>query len=442
MALERQATLARAGRAPVHQQRPQALRRQLAQQAAAGREIEDVGAIDQRRHRQQRRAARRAVVEQPRAAVRPQHGRLGQARAGRGGANRPAARPGTAPAGVPPDCRPPPPGPDAARAAAARAGAARGGAAAARRARPRPGRLRATCSSDLAGDLAGGPAAAGLLADSLPAAAILGPGRIAAEPGSMPAQSALSARAVPLPDRSPLGWLIVLPLGCLILAQALLAWSGVTPVLDGLLADPDSYMRLNRVLALHDGGSWFDSREWRINPPEGHVQHWTRPLDLILLAGAWLLEPWLGFGQALHLFGVLLSPLMLASVPDRAGLGGSAGARSRRPPVRLSRAADAADRDRLFEPRPARPPHPAAAALHPVRRPGPAAAGWRGRAAPCARRRRGRRARGLDQPRGAGLHRARGWSRSGSAGCSVRAASRATSAISSPARPCAWRWRS
>jgi hypothetical protein len=128
----------------------------------------------------------------------------------------------------------------------------------------------------------------------------------------MPAQSALSARAMPLPDRSPLGWLIVLPLGCLILAQALLAWSGVTPVLDGLLADPDSYMRLNRVLALHDGGSWFDSREWRINPPEGHVQHWTRALDLILLTGAWLLQPWLGFEQGLYLFGVLISPLMLA----------------------------------------------------------------------------------------------------------------------------------
>jgi hypothetical protein len=128
----------------------------------------------------------------------------------------------------------------------------------------------------------------------------------------MPAQSALSARAEPLPDRSPLGWLIVLPLGCLVLAQTLLAWSGVTPVLDGLLADPDSYMRLNRVLALHEGGSWFDSREWRINPPEGHVQHWTRALDLILLAGAWLLEPWLGFEQGLHVFGVLLSPIMLA----------------------------------------------------------------------------------------------------------------------------------
>jgi hypothetical protein len=127
---------------------------------------------------------------------------------------------------------------------------------------------------------------------------------------SMPAQSALSARAVP-PDRSPLGWLILLPLCCLVLGQTLLAWTGVTPVLDGTLADPDSYMRLNRVLALHEGGAWFDPRDLRINPSEGHVQHWTRPLDAVLFAGAWLLEPFLGFRDALYAFGVLLSPLVL-----------------------------------------------------------------------------------------------------------------------------------
>ena len=87
----------------------------------------------------------------------------------------------------------------------------------------------------------------------------------------MLAQSAMLSGAVP--DRSPLGWLILLPLGCLVLGQLLLVTTGIIPVLDGILVDPDGYMRLNRVLALHDGGSWFDSRYWRINPPEGHAQH-------------------------------------------------------------------------------------------------------------------------------------------------------------------------
>jgi hypothetical protein len=126
----------------------------------------------------------------------------------------------------------------------------------------------------------------------------------------MLAQSAMLSGAVP--DRSPLGWLILLPLGCLVLGQLLLVTTGIIPVLDGILVDPDGYMRLNRVLALHDGGSWFDSRYWRINPPEGHVQHWTRPLDAMLLAGAWLLEPVVGFRHGLHLWGVLFSPVCLA----------------------------------------------------------------------------------------------------------------------------------
>jgi hypothetical protein len=127
---------------------------------------------------------------------------------------------------------------------------------------------------------------------------------------SMLAPSAMLSSAVP--DRSPLGSLILLPLGCLVLGQLLLVVTGIIPVLDGMLVDPDGYMRLNRVLLLHDGGSWFDSTYWRINPPVGHVQHWTRPLDALLLVGAWALEPLLGFRQGLHVWGVLFSPACLA----------------------------------------------------------------------------------------------------------------------------------
>ncbi|HEX6112419.1 MAG TPA: hypothetical protein VFZ10_08930 [Geminicoccaceae bacterium] len=126
----------------------------------------------------------------------------------------------------------------------------------------------------------------------------------------MASQSAAFARAAP--DQSPLGWLVAIPLGCLVLMQALLALTGIVPILDGALADSDAYMRLARVLQLHDSGAWFDPREPRVNPPEGHVQHWTRPLDALLLAGAWLLQPFLGFERALHLWGVLISPALLA----------------------------------------------------------------------------------------------------------------------------------
>jgi hypothetical protein len=126
----------------------------------------------------------------------------------------------------------------------------------------------------------------------------------------MASQSAAFAGAAP--DQSVLGWLVAIPLGCLVLMQVLLALTGIVPILDGTLADSDAYMRLARVLHLHDGGAWFDPREPRINPPEGHVQHWTRPLDALLLGGAWLLQPFFGFERALHLWGVLISPALLA----------------------------------------------------------------------------------------------------------------------------------
>src|SRR5688572_19676258 len=114
------------------------------------------------------------------------------------------------------------------------------------------------------------------------------------------------------PDQSPLGWLVAIPLGCLVLGQLALALSGAVPVLDGALGDTDAYMRLSRVLELHESGNWFDSRFPRINPPDGHVQHWTRALDALLLAGAWALQPFLGFERALHVWGVLISPVSLA----------------------------------------------------------------------------------------------------------------------------------
>ncbi len=127
----------------------------------------------------------------------------------------------------------------------------------------------------------------------------------------MSAQSTLSVGGPP-PDQMPLGWLILVPLGALVLLQALFAWFAVVPVLHGELADTDAYMRLVRVLDLHASGDWFDARLLRVNPPEGHVQHWTRLLDALLLGGAWLLQPVLGFNTALHLWGVLISPVLLA----------------------------------------------------------------------------------------------------------------------------------
>jgi len=124
--------------------------------------------------------------------------------------------------------------------------------------------------------------------------------------------SAAPAPSIAVPRPQGLGWLVLLPLACLLLGQLLLALQDIVPVLDGRLADPDAYMRLNRVLDLHSTGAWYDPTYPRINPPDGHLQHWTRPLDGLLLAGAWLLQPFTGFADGLYFWGVLFSPVCLA----------------------------------------------------------------------------------------------------------------------------------
>lgn len=74
--------------------------------------------------------------------------------------------------------------------------------------------------------------------------------------------------------------------------------------------DTDAYMRLVRVEQLADTGQWYDSVIHRSNYPYGENLHWTRPLDVILISGAWLLKPFIGFHDGLALWGLVISPLL------------------------------------------------------------------------------------------------------------------------------------
>jgi len=81
-------------------------------------------------------------------------------------------------------------------------------------------------------------------------------------------------------------------------------------VLRGDLLGADSYMRLNRVAELVQTGDWFSRVFPRSNAPWGETMHWTRALDALILAGAAPLAPLLGWRDALHLWGALLSPVL------------------------------------------------------------------------------------------------------------------------------------
>lgn len=94
------------------------------------------------------------------------------------------------------------------------------------------------------------------------------------------------------------------------LFHLLLAAAHDTPILSGDLLGPDSYMRLVRAEALLASGDWYDHRIERSNAPFGEELHWTRPFDLLLLAGAAPLAPLLGWKTALYWAGALVSPLL------------------------------------------------------------------------------------------------------------------------------------
>lgn len=85
-------------------------------------------------------------------------------------------------------------------------------------------------------------------------------------------------------------------------------------LLQGELIDPDSYMRLVRVRRLLGPGGWFDGTIPRSNAPFGETLHWTRPVDVLIILGAWIGRPFLGPEHALHVSGVLLSPVLLIGV--------------------------------------------------------------------------------------------------------------------------------
>ncbi len=90
----------------------------------------------------------------------------------------------------------------------------------------------------------------------------------------------------------------------------LLALLGPINVFDGELLGTDSYTRLNRVLFVHEQGHWNNSIYPRSNSPYGESIHWTKPMDFLLLAGATMLSFMMPFSKGLHIWAVLISPLL------------------------------------------------------------------------------------------------------------------------------------
>jgi len=97
-----------------------------------------------------------------------------------------------------------------------------------------------------------------------------------------------------------------------IIALRVYVGSDVHPLAGEWFVGPDAYMRMVRVWEWWQGGSWYQSVSARSNWPDGEILHWTRPLDVTLLALASPLWPFVGLHKALFIAGVIVSPVMAA----------------------------------------------------------------------------------------------------------------------------------
>ncbi|MEP7129911.1 MAG: AcrB/AcrD/AcrF family protein [Sphingomicrobium sp.] len=75
------------------------------------------------------------------------------------------------------------------------------------------------------------------------------------------------------------------------------------------LGDTDDNMRIMQVRGLLHGQSWFDLRDYRMNPPFGANIHWSRLVDLPIAGLILLLRPFLG-GAGAERWAVAIAPLL------------------------------------------------------------------------------------------------------------------------------------
>jgi len=109
----------------------------------------------------------------------------------------------------------------------------------------------------------------------------------------------------PLAARPPLGRIALV--GALI--AALLLLTGARNILTGQFPDPDDTLRMVQVRDLLAGQNWFDTTQYRIDPPGGVPMHWSRLVDVPLALVALAMQPLLGSATALATAAVIV-PLL------------------------------------------------------------------------------------------------------------------------------------
>ncbi len=114
-----------------------------------------------------------------------------------------------------------------------------------------------------------------------------------------------------MPSSSP-DWRDDLPILCLwLLVSAALIWSGWTEITTLSGWDPDDQLRLVQLRDFLNGQSWFDTTQYRMNPPDGAPVHWSRLIELPLALLVLLLRPLFGQPAAEMIAGTAVPLLLL-----------------------------------------------------------------------------------------------------------------------------------
>lgn len=99
--------------------------------------------------------------------------------------------------------------------------------------------------------------------------------------------------------------------GLWLLVSAALIWSGWTEIVTLSGWDPDDQLRLTQLRDFLGGQSWFDTHQYRMNPPDGAPMHWSRLIELPLAALVLVLRPFLGQAAAEMVAGTAVPLLLL-----------------------------------------------------------------------------------------------------------------------------------
>jgi hypothetical protein len=99
-----------------------------------------------------------------------------------------------------------------------------------------------------------------------------------------------------------------------VFASFILVWLSRDSILTRAGWDPDDQLRLVQLRDFLGGQGWFDTTQYRLNPPDGAPMHWSRLVELPLAAVNILTTPWLGTAQAEMVAGTLVPLLYLGGI--------------------------------------------------------------------------------------------------------------------------------